>query len=65
MLRNVEHTGAAHGFIASLAKQARTTGWEIVQLDPLHRASRHFRHGDRLRSIQPDAVGVLRRGSVT
>ena len=32
--------------------------------NPPHRASRHFRHGDRLRSIHPDAFGVLRRGNV-
>ena len=65
LLRNIEHTAAVHGFMASLAEQARTLCWEIVQLDPPHRASRHFRYGDRLRSIHPDAFGVLRRGNVT
>ena len=35
---------------------------EVVQLDPPRRASRYFRHADRLRSIHPDAFGVLRRG---
>ena len=39
-------------------------GWEVVQLDPPHRASRHFRHGDRLRSIHPYAFGILRRDGV-
>ena len=51
--------------MAALAEQARSLGWEIVQLDPPHRVSRHFRYGDRLRSIHPDAFGVLRRGRVT
>ena len=65
LLRNIEHTAAVHGFLAALAEQARSLGWEIVQLDPPHRASRHFRYGDRLRSIHPDAFGVLRRAGVT
>ena len=65
LLRNIEHTAAVHGFMASLAEQARTLCWDIVQLDPPHRASRHFRYGDRLRSIHPDAFGVLRQGGVT
>ena len=65
LLRNIEHTAAVHGFMAALAEQARSLGWEIVQLDPPHRASRHFRYGDRLRSIHPDGFGVLRRGNLT
>lgn len=63
LLRNVEHTEAVHGFIADLARQARSRSREIVQLDPPRRASRYFRYDDRLRSVQPDAFGVLRRGS--
>ena len=63
LLRNVEHTGAVHGFIAALARQAHSRSREIVQLDPPRRASRYFRYEDRLRSVQPDAFGVLRRGS--
>ena len=62
LLRNVEHTAAVHGFIASLARQARSRSREVVQLDPPRRASRYFRYADRLRSIHPDAFGVLRRG---
>ena len=65
LLRNIEHTAAVHGFMATLAEQARSLGWEIVQLDPPHRASRHFRRGDRLRSIHPDAFGILRKDGVT
>ena len=63
LLRNVEHTAAVHGFIAALARQARSRSREIAQLDPPRRASRYFRHADRMRSVQPDAFGVLRRGN--
>ena len=63
LLRNVEHTEAVHGFMAALAGQARSRSMEIVQLDPPRRASRYFRRADRMRSIQPDAFGVLRRGN--
>ena len=62
LLRNVEHTGAVHWFIAALAAQARAGGWEAAQLDPPRRASRYFRHDGRLHSVRPDAFGVLRRG---
>ena len=62
LLRNVEHTEAVHGFIAALTRQARSRSREIVQLDPPRRASRYFRYADRLRSVQPDAFGVVRRG---
>ncbi len=62
LLRNLDHTAAVHGFLASLARQARAMGWEIGQLDPPHRASRHFRHEGALRAVNPDAFGVLRRG---
>ena len=64
LLRNIEHTMAVHRFIASLATQARSRGVEVVQLDPPHRASRYFRIDGKLRSIQPDAFGILRYGRV-
>ncbi len=65
LLRNLDHTAAVHGFIAALAKQARSLGWQPAQLDPPMRAARHFRHMDGLRSVHPDAFGILRRGSGT
>ena len=65
LLRNVEHTAAVHGFIAALARQARSRSRKIVQLDPPRRASRYFRYADGLRSIHPDAFGVLRRGNAS
>ena len=65
LLRNMEHTSAVHGFLAALAAQARLLGWEVVQLDPPRRASRHFWHDDQARAVNPDAFGVLRNGDVT
>ena len=65
LLRNIQHSAAVHGFLAALAKQARGLGWEVVQVDPPHRASRHFRHGDGWRSVNPDAFGVLRKAGTT
>ena len=65
LLRHIEHTEAVHGFVAALARQARLQGWQVVQIDPPHRASRYFRYGDRLHSIHPDAFGVLRRDGQT
>ena len=65
LLRNVEHTAAVHAFIAALAQQSCSLGWELAQLDPPLRASRHFRHRDGLRSVHPDAFGVLRSGPDT
>ena len=65
LLRNVQHTAAVHGFIAALSRQARSRSREIVQLDPPRKASRYFRYADRLRSIHPDAFGVVRRGDAT
>ena len=61
LLRNIEHTAAVHGFLAALSTQAPLLGWEIVQIDPPRRASRHFRHDDRMRAVNPDAFGVLTR----
>ena len=62
LLRNIEHTAAVHGFLSALARQCRALGWDTAQLDPPHRASRHFRHDGALRSVYPDAFGILRRG---
>ncbi len=65
LLRNIDHTGAVHQFISALAYQARALGWEVCQLDPPHRASRHFRHRGGPRSVHPDAFGLLRRLPIT
>ena len=62
LLRNIEHTAAVHAFAAALCRQARSRSREMVQLDPPRRASRYFRHDGKLRSVHPDAFGVIRRG---
>ena len=63
LARTIEHTDAVHRFLGRMTRQARERGYRVVQLDPPHRAARRFRHLGRLRSIQPDAFGILRRGS--
>ena len=63
LARHIEHTAGVHWFLARLAAQARAEGgWSVAQLDPPHRAARYFRYGRALRSVHPDAFGVLRRG---
>ncbi len=61
LLRNIDHTDAVHGFMSALASQARLLGWKATQLDPPFRASRYFRHQDQMRSINPDAFGILKK----
>ena len=65
LLRHLRHTEAVHGFIASLARDAPGQGLELVQLDPPRRASRYFRYEGGLRSVRPDAFGILRGGRQT
>ena len=65
LLRNIEHTDSVHWFAAVMERQAHSRSRQVVQLDPPGRAARHFRHHDRVRSIHPDAFGVLRRGPDT
>ncbi len=62
LLRNIDHTRAVHGFVASFARQARRRSFEIVQIDPPARASRYFRLRSALRSIHPDAYMAVKRG---
>ena len=65
LLRNIDHTEAVHWFMAALSRQARSRSRQMVQIDPPRRASRYFRHDDGMRSIHPDAFGVLRRDGET
>ena len=61
LLRNLEHTAAVHAFLAAMTTHTAFLEWQVVQLDPPRRASRYFRHGDRMRSVNPDAFGLLRK----
>ncbi len=65
LLRHLGHTDAVHSYLASMTASARRQGWEIVQVDPPHRASRYFMHEGGQRSIHPDAFLMLRRGDET
>ncbi len=65
LLRNLQHSAAVHVFLAALTVQAALIEWEVVQVDPPRRASRHFRHNEGQRSVNPDAFGVLRKGDTT
>ena len=64
LARNMAHTEAVHGFLARLAMQTKAKGYKVMQFDPPHRASRHFRYGDGMRAVHPDAFGMLRVGRV-
>ena len=65
LARNIEHTEAVHRFLAQLVRQAKPSGYQVAQLEPPHRATRHFWHNHKLRSIHPDAFGILRKGQAT
>ena len=65
LLRYAEHTDSVHWFAAVLERQAHSRSRQVVQLDPPRRASRYFRHDGGVRSVHPDAFGVLRRGDDT
>ncbi|MYB48559.1 MAG: hypothetical protein F4X72_04710 [Dehalococcoidia bacterium] len=62
LLRNLQHSAAVHVFLAAMTVQADLMEWEVVQVDPPRRASRHFRYEEGQRSVNPDAFGVLRKG---
>ena len=61
LARTVEHTQAVQYFLAALIIQTkRTPGFAVSQLSPPHHATRYFWYGGSLRSIQPDAFGIVR-----
>ncbi len=61
LARTIAHTQAVHRFMAALARQAEgTPGCSVSQSSPPHHAARYFRYGGSLRSIHPDAFGVVR-----
>ncbi len=61
--RLVDHTGAVYRFMAALVHQAKIRkGIRVLQISPADHAARYFRHGGLLRSVHPDAFGVVQRG---
>ena len=65
LARNMEHTEAVHHFLAQMSRQAKASRYRVVLLEPPHRASRFFEHNYKMRSIHPDAFGILRRRNKT
>ena len=65
LARDIDHTSAVHGFLASLAREARSRGHELVMADPPHRAARRYQVAGRYEPISPDAYGIYRAGDAT
>ena len=63
LARTIEHTEAVHRFVGALVRQAKDIpGYRVSQVSPPHHAARYFRYRGRLRSIHPDAFGIVRAG---
>ena len=61
LARTIDHTQAVHRFMAALVRQANgTPGYSVSELSPPHHAAWYFRYGGSLRSIHPDAFGMVR-----
>ena len=61
LARTIDHTQAVHLFMAALGRQAKgTPGYSVSEVSPPHHAARYFRYGGSLRSIHPDAFGMVR-----
>ena len=66
LVRAIEHTDGVHRFLGALLRQARETpGCRVIQVSPPHHSTRYFRHKGGLRSVHPDAFGVVRAGGRT
>ena len=64
LARTIEHTEAVHRFVGTLVRQAKDIpGYRVSQVSPPHHAPRYFRYRGRMRSIHPDAFGVVRVGN--
>ncbi len=60
LARTIEHTEAVHWFLAALLRQAkRNSETNALRVCPPHRSTHYFPHGNRLRSIHPDASGAV------
>ena len=61
LARTIEHTDGVHRFLGDLLRQARDTpGCRVLQVSPAHHSTRYVRHRGHLRSVHPDAFGVVR-----
>ena len=61
LARAIEHTDGVHQFLGALLRQAKETpGCRVTQVSPTHHSTRYFRYRSDLRSVHPDAFGVVR-----
>ena len=52
--------------MAALVQQTEgTKGYRVAQISPPHHSARYFRYEGSLRSVHPDAFGILQSGSWT
>ena len=66
LARLMEHTSAVYRFMAAMVQQAKMRkAIRVLQIAPADQAARYFRHGEILRSVHPDAFGVVQRGEKT
>ncbi len=61
LARNMEHSQSVHGFLAQLMGQAKSKHYTVELLEPPHKATRYFRHNQKVRSVHPDAFGIVRK----
>ena len=63
LARLIDHTSAVYQFMAALVHQAKMKDEiRVLQISPADHAARYFRHGGILRSVHPDAFGVVQKG---
>ena len=66
LARLMEHTGAVYRFMAALVHQSKIReGIRVLQISPADQAARYFRLEGILRSVHPDAFGVVQIGEKT
>ena len=63
LARAIKHTEAVHRFVGALVRQAKDIpGYRVSQVSLPRLAARYFRYRGRLRSVHPDAFGIVRAG---
>ncbi len=66
LARTIGHTQGVHRFLGALLRQAgEIPRCRVVQVSPPHHSTRYFRHRGNLRSVHPDAFGVVRMNGET
>ena len=61
LARTIGHTEGVHRFLGALLRQAsEAPGCRVIQVSPPHHSTRYFQHRGDLRSVHPDAFGVVR-----